>query len=474
MRWCFFVALFFSLSFGVGERCGTVRFIKNPQKKILAKKYSAESSIEIKERITEHFIIFYVTEGQHKVKTTAYIDALAIYLEQAYSLHKNTLGMKYISGTSQTAFYGKSVPSGRYPVEVIDTGAWDREYCGTYGLTFPNGTPRETQISIENDFVYGVNCPEVGKMKGDHFTSSLNGDYSINWQLALKVTVFHELYHSFQLTQFDFSKYDTFWLEASAAGVEEIGAPEVDDYISYLPSVFRNPGKSMENLDSFEEYGYAPLYLFLYHELGPKFDSYIWDYFSSEPKKTFAEQLAKYVTLRGGKRKDAEDLFHKYATHIFYSGNRAESPPYEPFSADMQKWPNWKINENIPLYLPAGTFDYVRTSNGEEPSVDSVTGKTSLGDNIWALSRLLPSIPKEFVAFPNPWSPKRNSEIKFGPLPENSSGVEIRSSNGALLKRIEGKKGDILIWLPEKFPSPGILYYRTLPYGKNKVLIVEY
>jgi hypothetical protein len=103
--------------------------------------------------------------------------------------------------------------------------------------------------------------------------------------------------------------------------------------------------------------------------------------------------------------------------------------------------------------------------------------------NVWVLSRFLredfvlpqPPVPtKEFAAYPNPWNPKRNAEIKFGPLPKNSRGVEIRSSNGALLKRIYGKSRDTLTWQPEKFLAPGILYYRALPYEKNKVLIVEH
>jgi len=489
----FLITLLFSLSFGEGKRCGTMRFIeelKAPQKKTLAKKYNAESLSGIQEERTAHFIIYYVTDGPHAAKT-AYIKSLAKYLEQAYDLHKNILGMKNIIGTARTVYYNKSVPSGLYPVEVIDTGAWDIKYCGTYGLTLPNPEkPRETQISIENDFIYGVDCPEVKKKKGDSFTSNINGDYSKKWDSALKVTVFHELYHSFQLAQFNISNY-TFWLEASATGVEEIGAPEVDDYIDYLPSVFRNPGKSMDSLDpkSGEMYSYATLYLFLYSELGQKFDSYIWDYFSKSPKESFAVQLARYINLRGEEGKNVDDLFHKYATHIFYSGSRAVSSPYSFFSNDMPKWPNWKVNTDIPSYLPAGTFDFIRTSNGATPSTEFATGISVLrygNDNdstVWVLSRLLerdfvppPFVPllKEFAAFPNPWNPKHSEKINFGSLPKNSSGVEIRSSNGMLLKRIDGEAGGILTWQPEKFPAPGILYYRTLPHGKNKVLIVEY
>jgi len=485
----FFIVLFFSLSFGAGERCGTMRFIeefRNPQKRTFIQKYSAESLAGIRERKTEHFIIYYVTEGSHAVRTLDYIEALAKYLEQAYDLHKNTLGMKNISGAVRTIFYDKVVPSGLYPVEVMDPGVWNKEYCGSYGLTFPPNErrPRESQIAIENDFVYGVNCPEVEKNKGDPFSTRIHKDYSKEWHLALKVTVFHELYHSFQLAQFDISNYHTFWLEASATGVEEIGAPEVNDYIDYLRNVFSNLGKSMENLKRGEEYGYATLYLFLSSKLGLKFDSYIWDFFSRSPEETFAVQLARYVISQG---KDVEDLFHEYAERIFYSGLRASAPLANPFSDDMPIWPTWEMKTSTPLYLPAGTFDFIKTLN--RPNTDSVTGISELpyGKNndstVWVLSRLLtkdfvppPFAPqlKEFVAFPNPWNPKRFEKVNFGPLPKNSKGVEIRSSNGILLKRIDGKAGNILPWQPEKLPVPGILYYRPLPYGKNKVLIVEY
>jgi len=485
----FFTILLFSLSFGAGERCGTRRFAeelrKSPQKKMLAKGYSADTRNWIKDTITTHFIIYYMTEGPHAIRTRAYIDSLAKYLEQAYDLHKNTLGMRSIYGTSVTGFYEQSVPSGRYPVEVVDTGVGTGgKYCGTYGLTFhdpDSRISRETQIAIENDFIYGMNCPAVGKKEGEPFRHDINGDYSQKWHLALKVTVFHELYHSFQAAQFDFSRYDTFWLEASATGVEEMGAPEVNDYIEYI-SYFPNPGKSMENLESIYEYGYATLYLFLSSELGKKFDSYIWRYFENSPNEPFAAQLAKYVNSLGREDEDVEDLFHKYAMHIFYSGKRAEFSPYEPFSDDMQEWPTWAIKAKAPLYFPSGTFDFFRTYNDAASKEDSITRASKLEfgkDNdsaVWVLSKLSPPVVppfKEFAAYPNPWRPKRFEKVKFGPLP-NSGGVEIRTANGALLKRIDGKTGDTLTWQPEKFPAPGILYYRTLPYGKNKMLILEH
>ncbi|GBU24585.1 hypothetical protein R83H12_01219 [Fibrobacteria bacterium R8-3-H12] len=262
-------------------------------------------------------------------------------------------------------------------------------------------------------------------------------------------------------------------MEASAAGVEEIGAPDANDYINYLSSNFGNPGKSIENLKKEEEYGWAPLYLFLYSQIDPRFDSAIWNYFSKYPRDNFAKQLKRLVdSLQKNQDfdKDAEDLFHEYAKQVFYSGSRAKFSPYELFWVDMPNWPDWRVNTRIPSVLQAGTIDFIKTAN--EPNTASVARKSDMQDGdykVWVLSRLLETTSKEIVAYPNPWNPKTSSAIHFKNLPEKSKGIEIRSANGALLARIYS-----LSWKPEKTPAPGILYYRALPYGKNKVLIVQY
>jgi hypothetical protein len=84
----------------------------------------------------------------------------------------------------------------------------------------------------------------------------------------------------------------------------------------------------------------------------------------------------------------------------------------------------------------------------------------------------------EFAAYPNPWNPKKhNPVVYFKNLPSKSKGVEIRSSNGALIERIsnDSKNGEEpLSWQPKKLPAPGILYYRYLPHGQTRPLILEY
>jgi len=493
----FALALFFSQSFGLENmRCGTSRFaenLKNPKKKMLAKNGCIPENLYgvIETKKTTNFIIYYTKSGPHAIRTNEYIDSIASYLEQAYNLHKNTLGMKGISGARKTYQYRQDVPSGLYPVEVIDTGLLrgeEGDYYDTFGLTFPPdySKPKETEVIIENDFAYGADCS--GNFSNEPIKS--NGvNYYEEWKLILKATVFHELYHSFQSVYFNWTKYDTFWMEASAAGVEEIGAPDANDYINYLyvsSSNFNNLGKSMYNV---EDYSLAVLYLFLYSQIDPRFDSAIWDYFSKYSEDDFEMQLARLVDSLQTKRgfnKNAEDLFHEYAKQIFYSGTRTKSSPYPLFWEDMPKWPTWSVNTRVPSDLQPGTFNFIRAEN--QPSTASVARISPLRDGnntVWALSRLLEKeyvapepdgTVKEFVAYPNPWDP-RNSKtpaIRFKNLPKDSKGIEIRSANGALLTRIKPQKGDTLSWEPNKIPAPGILYYRDLPYGKNKVLIVQY
>jgi len=489
----FILALFFSQSFGLENmRCGTSRFaenLKNPKKRMLAKAGCVPENFygKIDSTKTENFIIYYTTSGPHKIRTNEYIDSIASYLEQAYKLHKDTLGMKGISGVQKTFQYRKNVPSGLYPVEVIDTGLlrhYEGEYAKTFGLTFhlDNNKPKETEIIIENDFSYGADCS--GNPSTFHF-SSQSVDYYEEWKLILKATTFHELYHAFQSTYYNWVRNNTFWMEASATGVEDIGTPNMNDYINYLyepSSSFNNLGKSMEGVggDSFE-YSWAVLYLFLNSQLGLRFDSAIWSYFSKYPTDNFGMQLARLadsLQKKHGFDKNAEDLFHEYAKQIFYSGSRAEFSPYKLFWEDIPEWPSWRVYKRTPpSVLQPGTFDFIRTK--DEPNT-AFAKKSLLQDGnstVWALSRLLEKeyvapedLAKETVAYPNPWDPRnpRTPAIHFKNLPKDSKGIEIRSANGALVARVDS------LWEPKKNPAPGILYYRTLPYGKNKVLIVQY
>ncbi len=467
----FFLIVLFSHSFSAGIRCGTAHFLEHSQKKLAKEIYNAAAfSGTVLSRESPPFIIYYTTEKPHAVKSESYLDSLEKYLHQAYDLHQNSLGMKSIRGAQSTYFYRQRVQGGLYPVEVIDIGAGDMGDCGTLGLVFspPGNSATATQISIENNFEFDTNCPEYNAKPGDQMLG-------YPWYAALKVTTIHELYHSFQTAYTPITNNTLFWAEASATGVEEIGAPEVNDYISTLYNV--KPGISMDNLPNNQSYyGYASLYLFLYSKLGAKFDSAIWSYFSKNSKDKFSRHLA---VLADSLEYDPEELFHEYARQVFYSGSRADSS-LSYWWPDMLEWPTWNINPIRTNPLPAGTFDFVRKTSDRIPSIDSVAKITLLEEYpVWVLSRLLekefvpPPPVGKFAAYPNPWNPKKYPELHFK-MPEKENEVEIRASNGALIERIKREPGEALDWRPKKVPAPGILYYRTLPYGKNNVLIVSY
>lgn len=476
-----FIALCFSHLHAKGTRCGTVKPVALAKSTSLVCNHGIGTVLE---RRTNNFIIYYTDKGVHAIKTPLYIDSLAKYLEDAYNLHKNVLGMGDIRGRTKTMHYQKDVPVGFYPVEVVDTGmlrGYEGEYADTYGLIPPPLNSQSTQIVIENDFLYGADCK--GNPSTKPFTSGATGhDYSDKWHLALKVTTYHELYHSFQIYQIKYLTVNSvFWAEASATGVEEIAAPKVEDYINYLS--VDSPRKIV---DSEAGYDWASLYLFLYSELGPKFDAAIWRSFAASPKDGFAIQLAR---LANSLDKDAEGLFHKYAALMFFSGLNAaflpdslKAPPNITVLNDLPIWPEWPVQDNAMSSLQPASFYFLRKTNENMPTTNYATRVSYLdyGEDlsVWVLSRLLESdfIPpvyelKEFVAYPNPWNPRKNPSLYF----KNSRGVEIRSSNGALITRLKSEESDSLItWQPQKLPAPGILYYRTLPYGKRKVLIVEY
>ncbi|MDR3001528.1 MAG: hypothetical protein LBU89_09715 [Fibromonadaceae bacterium] len=507
-----FIAMGFSQGFA---RCGTMQYamdLENPPKRLLKSGFTNcipenyYGAVLDTQFVVDGqgFIIYYTLEGAHAT-TKRFVDSLAKYTAEAYRYHKNVIGMKEIQGVQDTEHYLKKVPTGFYPIEVIDTGLLRKKegvYTGTFGITTGIPGSKRTQIHMENDFLYGANC--AGKLSDTAFDSPIHGDYSIkgnNWPAALKMTIFHELYHSFQLAQVDITSKNRFWLEASATGVEEAGAG-IDYYTDYIfgyyrigntfyltgpAGAFADAGKPMEHecrSDPGCGYGYAVLYLFLHSELGlgARFDPAILGYFAKYSGDDFTMQLARLADSLG---KNSDDLFNKYTEHIFYSGKRAVSSPHPLFSKNMSKWPEWKIKETYNNWdLPAGAIDFVLKTNEPPANIHPAIKVSSLnfGDSsIWVLSRLLetsyeppppPPIKGEFFAFPNPWNPHK--PLKFQHLPENSSGVEIRTSNGMLLARIKSEKPEDLVWTPPKKLPPGILYYRHLPHGKTKVLIVQH
>jgi len=535
MRIWFFILISAHLSLAVSP-CGFSRLHDHLHNALAARTVATTSTTcaagdlydNVQVFTTAHFRIYYTLSGPHAALGATptqtkppFIDSLAATLEKAWTLHTTTLGMRAPKPMLRTTHYRRSDFPTLYPVEVIeltllrDTDQIMGGPCeGCYGLTYP-GDPSDaeaTELLIDNDFVYASSSdPTVQSIQGNCTYTlpetpliSNNVDYSQAWNKAIRVTAFHELYHATQLRYLDFREHESFWFEASAVGVEEMGAPEVNDYWQYLDAVFRQPGTPVTANRSLLPYGQATLYLFLHTALGPLFDASLWQGFNNNPSEEFPAQLAQVAQSL---EMDAETLFHAYAISLFFSGHRERLHPGTPISADQAQWPSWSVHSTLAGDVASGAFDYIRQAPGTGALPQNAESRASLllwdkdslparvyplenqqqlalaladpsDSSLLVLSRLQGPTSTDSTssvsaqAWPNPWN--GTDPVCFGPLPTNSRGVEIRTADGLLLTRL-ARSGATTCWqglIDDHRIAPGVLHWRVLPHGKTQVLLV--
>ena len=305
-------------------------------------------SSKVQVHLTPHFRIYFTLSGPHAVADSL-LDTLAFWLEKAYERQTLSLGLKPPLPTVQTHHYQRSDSPHLYPVEIIEmTLLRDTEKIlggpcySCYGLTYAAGDspPDASQLFIDNDFLYpSASAPSVDRpgqncsyaQPNTPITS--NGvDYFQKPSTALQVTATHELYHASQIRYLDYRVYSTFWFEASATGNEEMGAPHINDYWQYLPSIFQYPPAPVTRNYGLYPYGQSTLFLYLYATQGPTFDTHIWESFAQHPEQDFPLQWQRVAQKQG---LSADSLFHDYAMQVFFSGARQVLAPHGIITADQ-------------------------------------------------------------------------------------------------------------------------------------------
>lgn len=521
------------------SRCGTLQAVQqhrksakiHPLAREAASSCTADNYYEkVLSRKTEHFQIFYTDKGPHKA-SDEFIDSVASSVEFAWNFHTKQLGMLPPLGTSTTHHYRQEVEEGLYPVEIIDIGMLrDSRYIlggicsGCYGLTLPSETEAEhSQLIIDNDF-YGTLSSGAPKdtilADGKECVYNLstielhndahNYSYVKNWDKGIRVTAVHELYHAVQLRYLDMFTYWSFWFEASASGIEEIAAPEIDDYYSYLPTMFNLAGTPLDQMT--EQYGAGIFLIYLHNFVNKKTDKFIWEGFARNPENNFQHQLKSFAESQN---LSADSLFHDFATKVSFSGKRhIFTDSTSLISADQGYWPeyNYFKNSSSSSFDPAlNNFAY-KFYIGSKPSLENFKGKgsailykgdhseiqpfttTNEADNIWAKyshSSSVDSIvwifskfteeeymPTEIQdstlrAYPTPW---RGGNLCFTPLPRNKDFIEIRNRRGNLISH---EKYDGPIYCIEEnrvkeMMVPGVYRFRVGNHGKTKDLLIIY
>lgn len=481
--------------------------------------------------LTKHFIIYYTLEGPHAT-TQFYLDTLAFYLEKAWYQNTTLLGMLPPKGMKISYHYKQEVPNDLYPVEVIDidllrnTNIIMGEPCrGCYGLTYPDIEDNErSTLIIDNDFKYtsinapisiitdstGKECTYPSATMELYNTSQTPYSYFDYPEKALKITAFHELYHASQIRYVETNSFFSFWYEASAVGVEEIGAKEVNDYWSYLTSLFRYP-ETFPSTPLDNGYKASVLYLYFYKQNGPLFDASLWDAFSKNTEKSFTKILSEQLLNR---ELDPDSSFHDFVQKLFFSGFRAKYQPSENLLyEDSPDWPNMSIQEasSNSIVLSTLSFRYLSVKS-EIPDLNSFKGKASLllwNENeedvtietishandlfllnssisesdsaVLILSRFMEDAPaiqtnlvKTLRAFPTPW--QGSSPLCFTPLPETDSFIEIRNRIGTLVSRIQTNSTTHCLeasYIKSKM-TPGLYHFRIGSHGKTTPFILIY
>ena len=326
---------------------------------------------------TDHFSLHYVLRGINRVKTVAadapllhardslyallgdsadaavysrldamgaahpaFVTTLADYLEEARGYYVGTLKMRAPVSGSASNYYQAPPDAARIPVDVADVGTAEPDFKTRpiYALTYPAGYGG---ILFDNDFLYNSKLPANGIPAGDAIVSMVGDklihDYSQDWAAGIKVTCFHEFYHAVQFTYTPNPVGFHVWYEASAVGMEERNAPEVNDYLQYVRYLF----SALKNESMFEydpyglaTYGNGLYHMFLTQELGADFDVGVWTRLAANGNDLKAALAAAYAV----KGKVSREVYARFGAQLAFSGTTAKMPT-TPFSPDIPIWP---------------------------------------------------------------------------------------------------------------------------------------
>lgn len=527
-----------------GNGCGTIKLLEHLKsqnktiKQLISQKPRARASVttstctasdlydSVYTRTTDHFEIFYTLDGPHQT-TPEFVDSLSKSLEYAWNFHINKSGMLPPVGISESYHYQRATQNGYYTVEILDidllrdTRLILGGTChGCYGLTIPFDST-QSELIIDNDFlytpVYGTETDSVqfnGKtcsysVATEPLVNTTYGySYADRWNDALRITTAHELYHAIQF-QYLSLDYLTFWFEASAAGIENVVVPDVNDYIAYVDAAARANGTPLDKID--DGYAASTFFLHLYHHVGQNTDRLVWENFKKSPSKTFQEQLSQVLEK---KEIDADSVFHDFATRIAFAGNRSSLVDTAFWiDEDQPLWPDFTVTAqsgNFSVY-PLASLGFQFYSNGE-PDLSDFTGKASAvilknhsysvrflpttnsvdsvrteyreqagyDSTLWILSHfresdVIPTLIQDSTlrAYPVPW---REGHLCFTPLPQNKEFVEIRNRRGNLVKRIRYDSNTLCLEEDQvkSLMVPGVYRFRAGNHGKTKNFIVIY
>ncbi len=296
------------------------------------------------------------------------------YFEAAWSYYADTVGLTGPFTQSTSYFYKAPAVGGKYHVELADIWSADPYFEGIayMGVSLPAGSNQGALM--ENDFL-NYSTDSLGNPRTDSILSSYSSispaiehNYSTQWEDGIKVTAPHELYHAFQFRAIPVVTNIHFWFEASATAMEERLAPQVNDYLQYLPSVFNS--HSTESLhkacdDCVSPYGNSIFHIFLSSEFGNNFDKAVWSFLAQNQDIELA-----LTSLFSQNNTTINTLYPKFTLPLAFT--QTQNPSVTVFSDDNALWPliqplilDYHANDTMSISLPPLTWEVLDIKNPE-------------------------------------------------------------------------------------------------------------
>lgn len=304
---------------------------------------------------TAHFLLHFTGKGANRVYEFDLQDSLSSIpnfifeagkiLESVYAHLTNDLG--FGPPRSDGSYNGGG--DGRLDVYFVDIGA--------YGATAPeqittvNGVPvATTYMFMENDY------------------QGFPG-YENNRLNALRVSVAHELFHSFQFAM-DVSEIEPAgasnnpaWIEMSAVFMEEEHYPNINDYISYLVFFYAFPHWSLRTgtqLSSPEinynrnlhMYGSGIFPIFLASQFGPTIIKNIWDSCGAHADGNWWTGADGAIKARSGGTESMRSMFRLFTIWNLFTGNPGQGgwARGNQYFVDAAAFPRIRLAETISAY----------------------------------------------------------------------------------------------------------------------------
>jgi len=323
-----------------------------------------------------------------------FVQKAGVYFERAYA-YDSAMGFTMPHGGGSDQYYAVPADTAAIPRFIVDIGDISTldpvDGGATYGLTFPPLQGPYASILLENDFLYNaVLNTNTGKVTGTPITTASGSfdthNYYVDWEMGIKVTASHEFYHAVQYVYTPSPDVFHAWYELSAVGMEERLAPEIDDYLQYLPSVLlhHETVSLLTPPESNENYGNATFHQYLTYRFGNNFDVKVWTTLKNNGDD-LPSALTSMITSYGARW---DSVYASYTSALATAGRAGSASTCADstspiFLRDLHCWPQPSfdtlpaLNSSSTLNVPALTFRLLKPSSGSKSGIITLSGSVT-------------------------------------------------------------------------------------------------